>query len=270
MIKAAMKNNVLPIFIFDGPPENLKRAPNPELVQRAQQLYNQFRSLESTYDREIADELSSYPSIRLYFASYHLKELCQAIGIPGITSPSEAEMAAAALCRDRLVGTVLSNDVDAILFGSPHASKSMQFNQQKMVCVTQLDILQEIQLDLNQLRDLAILNGCDFHKGGLKGIGPRRGGVLLRRHGSLERVLKAKGLNKSERQVFLHAREIFDQGDFIDTNNYDLSLNAPISSRLIKMLKPLYGQEWAEKYTTELISIRKQFGHVQATLEIWY
>lgn len=268
-IKAAMKHNILPIFIFDGPPENLKRAANPELVQRAQHLYNQFKTLDSPYDREVADELHSYPSIRLYFALLHLKELCHVIGIPGITAPSEAEMTAAALCRDGLVGTVLSNDADAMLFGSPHVSKSFKFSLQTMVCAKQSEILQEAQLDLNQLRDLAILCGCDFLKIGLKGIGPRRGAVLLRRHGRLDRVLKTKGLDSSEREMFLLAREVFEEADLMDSSIYDLSLNAPIVSGLFRLLQPMYGVEWAEKYANEMVRIRKQFGHVQATLEVW-
>jgi 5'-3' exonuclease len=269
-IKRALRSNILPVLVFDGPPDRLKRNPNPELVQDAHALYRLFKKRQDPWDKEIAGQLHASPALKTYFAAHHLKELCQTIGVPAITAPSEAEMTAAALCRDGKVGTVVSSDADTILFGSLHVCKSLNFSKKELECITLEEILQHLQLgSLDQLRDLAIICGCDFHKKGLKGIGPQKGAKLLNRHRDLEGVLKARGLVSSERDEYILAREVFHEVDYIHAGMFNLILNAPIVSRLERMLTMVRGREWAEKTTDELVNLRRRFGQVQATLEAW-
>ncbi|MHA3964917.1 MAG: XPG/Rad2 family endonuclease, partial [Candidatus Thorarchaeota archaeon SMTZ1-45] len=193
-IRAALKQHILPIFIFDGPPETLKRKPNPQLIATAQLLYDRFLLQQDIHNSKVADALNETPAIRMYFATNHIKDLCRAIGVPTITAPSEAEMFGAVMCRDGLVGTLISNDADALLFGSPHVTKSLQFTKGIMECVTLSELERTLDLDLELLRDLAIVCGCDFHKKGVKGLGPRKGALELKRHGGLVYLLRAYGL----------------------------------------------------------------------------
>jgi 5'-3' exonuclease len=268
-IKSAIKQHITPVLVFDGPPETLKRAPNPQLIQQARDTYQIFMETQNPNNPELAELLFDSPAIRSYFAAYHLKDLCHALGVPVITAPSEAEMTTAALCRDGLVGTVVSNDADALLFGSLHVTKGLRFMKKEIDCITLEELLNGLNLQLGQLRDLAILCGCDFHKKGLKGIGPRKGSVLLKRHGNLEGVLKAKGIPSSERESFLLSREVFDEADLIDTKLFNLTLHAPIASKLIRMLTLTQGRDWAERTAIEFVKLRKNFGLLQATLEAW-
>jgi 5'-3' exonuclease len=135
--------------------------------------------------------------------------------------------------------------------------------------VTLNGIREVIDLELEDLKDLAVVCGCDFHREGVKGIGPRKGTLLLRRHGGLEGLLKARGYTHSQREPFLQAREVFDEGNYISIKHLDLSLKSPIIPRLHRILKPVMGEERAAESTETLVGLMKQFYIVQDTLEAW-
>lgn len=267
LIRQALKHNILPTLLFDGPPESMKRKPNPELIALAQMLYERFLVKQDVYDIKIVESLRERPAVRMYFAVNHIKDLCREAGIPAITSPSEAEMFGAVLCREGLVGSLVSNDADAFLFGSPHVIRSLQLSKGKMECTTLGELERVLDLDLELLRDLAIVCGCDFHKKGIKGLGPRKGAIELKRYGGLKYLLKARGLNLSEREDYIKAREVFDEASFMTAKAVDLTLKPLIAPRLVKLLQPAMGRDKAEAKTRELIQIWKMFGNTQTTLE---
>ena len=190
--------------------------------------------------------------------------------MPTVDAPSEAEMMCAAICQKGIAGTVVSNDIDSILFGSPHVTRSLQLSKRQMECVT-LDGIQEvIDLELEEMRDLAIVCGCDFHKKGIPGIGPRKGILLLRRYGGLEGLLKAKGYNSTDRTSVLEARAIFDESNYLDLSGITSTLQPPITSRIKRLLSPILGSERSESTIDTFVGLWKKFFIVQDTLETWF
>jgi flap endonuclease-1 len=269
LIRSCMSAHVLPVQVFDGPPELRKRNPNPKLVTQAERLYNQFTTVRDPYDEDISAMLWNSPALRMYFAAEHLRDLFRFVGIPTVTAPTEAEMFASVLCRDELVSTVVSNDSDALLFGSPHVTKQLQFSKGWISRATLKEFETGVGLDLEQLRDLAILCGCDFHKDGVKGVGPRKGVVLLQKYGSLEPVLKSLGFNSAEREDFLLARETFDEINYISSKKTRFSLNPPLIPKLVKFFEPLMDSDRSEQLIEELVALWRFFGSRQATLDQW-
>ncbi len=269
IIRSCLSKRFLPVFIFDGPPETLKRGANPDLVRRASELYAQYSKSKNVDDSIIGEPLARSRALRWYFSVNHLKDLCTSLGVPSLTAPSEAEMLAAVLCREGMVGTVLSNDVDALLFGSPHVTRTIQFGKHQIERCKLDDIQQSVDLNLDHLRDLAILCGCDFHKQGVKGIGPRKGSVLLKRHGTLDRVLKAKGFSPSEIEEYLLSREVFEESNFISPKGIQIKLNPPNIHDLLSLLEPVVGRENAERQGRRMVNLWKNFNKEQTTLEQW-
>jgi flap endonuclease-1 len=269
LVKSTLSNHILPVYIFDGPPETRKREPNPELIKRAAELYREFTLDRDPYDEEISRALWKSKALRMYFASEHLKSLASVVGVPSITAPSESEMLGAALCRDGVVDTVLSNDVDTLLFGSPHVTKQFQSSNGRILRVKLTELESRIALDIELLRDLAILCGCDFHKEGVKGIGPRKGAILLQRHGGLVEVLKSKGFNHSQREGYIEAREIFDEPSYLTTDTYRFGLNPPIVPKLVRILTPVMQEDAVKSMVQKMIRLWKGFGNRQSTLEQW-
>jgi flap endonuclease-1 len=269
LIKATLRAHVLPVFVFDGPPESRKRAPNPELIRQATRVYSVFQQDRDPFNEEIANELWRSPALRAYFAAEHLRDLGNIFGIPTITAPSEAEMLAAALCREGAANTVVTNDVDALLFGSPHITKQMQLSSNRILCVTAVDLEKHLGLDLELLRDLAVVSGCDFHEEGVKGIGVRRGIVLLQRHGGLIGLLKSRGYSYRERKEFIEAREVFDEASFLTAGNIRLKLNPPLVHKSERALEIVMSTERATTITNQILSLWRSFGNRQSTLEQW-
>jgi flap endonuclease-1 len=269
LIRATLSNHILPVFLYDGPPETRKREPNPELVKRAADLYRDFTLDGDPYNEEISSALWKSKALRMYFASEHLKTLGSVVGVPSITAPSESEMLGAAMCRDGVVDTVVSNDVDTLLFGSPHVTKQLQTSNRRILRVKLSELESHIGLDIELLRDLAILWGCDFHKEGVKGIGPRKGRILLQRHGGLIEVLKSKGLTHSQREEYVRAREIFDEPTYLSTDTYRFGLNPPIVPKLVRILTPVMAEDAVESMVQKMVRLWKGFGNRQSTLEQW-
>ncbi|NHJ13433.1 MAG: hypothetical protein EAX95_07135 [Candidatus Thorarchaeota archaeon] len=269
LAKSCLKAHVLPIMIFDGPPEKRKRSPNPELVNSADQLYKRFSVEGDPFDEELSGMLWQSPALRMYFSAAHLRAMFSLMGVPAITAPTEAEMFAAVLCRNDIVRSVVSNDSDALLFGSPHVTKQLHFSKGLINRVTLTDLEIVSGLNLEQLRDLAILCGCDFHKAGVKGIGPRKGAILLEQYLSLEPVLKSLGLGAEEREDLMVARESFDEANYLSTGGIRLNLNPPLIPSLLRFLEPVFGVSYAEKQVEALVGLWRKFGSHQATLEQW-
>ncbi|MFW9847367.1 MAG: hypothetical protein ACFFD6_11505, partial [Candidatus Thorarchaeota archaeon] len=263
LVRVCLKLNTLPVLVFDGPPEQMKRSPNPDLVLMAQSLYKQFAETADPFDEEISKELRRSPSIRMYFAAEHVRELGRVLGLPTLTAPSEAELYAAIMCREGLVNTVVSNDSDALLFGSPHVTRQLQLSRNVIQRATLRELEINASLDLEGLRDLAIVCGCDFHKEGVKGIGPRKGSVLLQRYGGLEGLLKSRGYGRRDREPFIQAREVFDEAGYISVAGVSPRLNPPIIPRLVRMLTSHMAEERAEEIGRQLIGLWREFGSRQ-------
>ena len=268
LVRSTLSVHILPIMIFDGPPETRKRTPNPELIQTAHNLYEQFVREGDPFNEAISQVLWKNRAVRMYFAAEHIRDLSRVIGIPTMTSPSEAEMLAATLCRDKQVDTVVSNDVDSLLFGSPHVTKQLQVSNSRILRAKLEDFETQMGLDLERLRDLAVLCGCDFHEG-LKGVGPRKGALLLQRHGGLLEVLKAKGISYAKREEFVQAREVFDEPSYLSTDGVELRLHPPIVPKLTRALRMLMSADAAETSVDRILKLWKQFGTRQSTLEQW-
>ncbi|TXT55244.1 MAG: hypothetical protein BAJATHORv1_40154 [Candidatus Thorarchaeota archaeon] len=269
IIRSAMKQKVLPLLLFDGPPESLKRKPNPSLLINAHSLYQKFKENEDAFDDSISGSLYNSPALRMYFAMEHIQDIASYCGVPVIRCPSEAELYGSLLCNRGIVKTVVSNDVDALLFGSPHVTKQIQFSK-GLICRTTLsDITESIGLSVSQLRDLAILCGCDFYPEGLKGIGPRKGAVLLKRYNDLPSLLDSKGIYGIQREEMLEARDVFEEIQYLSLKGVNTSLRPPLITRLERILFPVLGEERAKQWATEMLSLWKHFRTEQATLDQW-
>ncbi|TFF84122.1 hypothetical protein EU524_01435 [Candidatus Thorarchaeota archaeon] len=268
-VLSCLRNHILPVFVFDGPPERLKRRANHKLVMSAELLYKQWR--DSTDLDALQPHLESFlsPAMRLYFAMFHIKDICSAAGLPVVAAPSEAEMAAAVLSQERKVGTVVSNDADALLFGATHVTRSIRLSKGEIERALLSDFTQKLELDLHQMRDLAVICGCDFHKQGVHGIGPHKGAIGLKRHGGLEPFLRALGRSPTDIQAYLKARDVFEEGGFINLGVQSLALQPPVVGRVERLLEEAMGSELAEKRATEILRLWKDFGRVQMTLEGW-
>jgi flap endonuclease-1 len=147
------------------------------------------------------------------------KRLLESLGVPAIQAPSEGEALAAQLARDDSVWASASQDNDSLLYNSPRMIRNLSITGRRRVSrsktykmlspeVIDLDMnLKLMKITREQLIDVAMLVGTDYNDK-VPGIGAKTALKLVREHGSIEAIQKAKGTHfdfpvEEIRQIFL-------------------------------------------------------------------
>jgi len=219
---------IQPIFIFDGQSPELKA---DELAARRK------RRLEAEAIHKQALEDGDYQTAqkmaqRIVHYSPEMiddtKKMLDLLGVRWIDAAAEGEGQAAVMAVKGQLDIVATQDWDALLYGSPILVRNLMSHGSKRhgrTVKAQKINLQEMldthDLSREQLVDLAIMIGTDFHPG-LKGIGPKTGIKLIKSLGTIEAICEEKGKEVPERLDEI--REIF--------------LNHPASEVAVESLKP--------------------------------
>lgn len=142
-----IEKGIFPVWVFDGPPPRLK---GDTLMVRSTREKSKKSSV-SIKAQEIKEIIS----------------LLEAMGIPHIIAPGEAEAQCAALNLMGLVQIVITNDIDAILFG---CKTMVKYNETDISCIDTTSVLNALNLTQLQLIQLSCIVGNDYCRGiiGLK------------------------------------------------------------------------------------------------------
>ncbi len=220
--------DIRPVFVFDGPPPELKRAEIEKRRAVRQQAQEAYEAAVAAGDLGTAWS-KAVTSTRLTRAMVEdAKSLLSLLGIPWVQAPSEGEAQAAFLAREGQVWAAGSKDYDSLLFGAPRlvrflAVSSSEYlpsqGRSRYVPPELLDLeenLRHLRLTREQLIDAAILVGTDFFEG-LKGFGPKTAVKRLQEWGSLDRApkdIQAKlPANVNEIRSFFRRPPVVEPGD---------------------------------------------------------
>jgi len=189
---------IRPVFVFDGPPPELKREEIRKRREAREKAQREYREAAAAGDSTTAFAKAVMTSRLTRTMVEEAKVLLGLLGIPWIQAPSEGEAEAAFLARQGTVWAAGSKDYDSLLFGAPRmvrflAVRSTEFlpsqGRSRAVPPEVLDLeenLAHLGLTREQLIDVAVLVGTDFNEG-IKGIGPKGAAKRLREWGSLDR-----------------------------------------------------------------------------------
>jgi len=232
---------IKPVFVFDGDSPELKEE---ELAQR------RARREEAERIHIDALEAGDFPLAQkmaqriVHYSPQMVEEtqqLLDLLGVPWVTAAAEGEAQAAVMAAKGQLDVVATQDWDALLYGSPVLVRNLMddgtkrygriINAQK---INLKSMLEEQDLSREQLVDLAIMIGTDFHPG-IKGIGPKTGLKLIREHQTLEAVCEAKGKELPERLDEI--REIFLNHPVVDVDDDRLVQGDVDRKGLVKFLQ---------------------------------
>ena len=166
------------------------------------------------------------------------------MGIPYVDAPTEAEAQCAALAKAGKVYAAATEDMDTLCFQSPvlirHLTFSEQRNAKEPIQEIYLDkVLTGLDMTLDQFVDLCILLGCDYCET-IPKVGPKSALELIRKHGSLEGVVKfLEGSDKyklPEDWPWQDVRELFLKPDVAPAEEFDFKWNAPDTEGLVNFL----------------------------------
>lgn len=237
-----LKKNIKPVYVFDGEPPQLKFDTIDKRKIIREEAFEKYIIARENKDFENAIKYAQMSTRLNHKIIEETVILLKYLGIPSVFAPSEGESQAAFMTIKGDVDIVASQDYDSLLFGSTQLVRNLAVgkkrklpNKKEYVDITpELYILNEIlekhEIDREALVDIAILVGTDYNEG-IRNIGPKKALKLIKKYGSIEKVLAAIGKEIENlddiKNIFLHPNV---------TEEYRLVWYKPDKEKIIEFL----------------------------------
>ncbi len=188
-----MLKNIKIAVVFDGKPPEIKFGTTQEREGRKRVAEEKFKEAFESEDIESAYKYSKQ-TVRLSKDMVdEAKELLDAMGLPVIQAPSEAEAQASYICRKGDVWAVASNDFDCLLYGAPRIIQNLTLSSTRRLASGQIieikpglinleKNLSRLKLNNDQLLVLAVMVGTDYNPKGIFKIGPKKAYALVKKY----------------------------------------------------------------------------------------
>ncbi|AGB04439.1 flap structure-specific endonuclease [Aciduliprofundum sp. MAR08-339] len=214
-----MAEGIKPVYVFDGRPPELKMRTIQERMHVRTRALEEWEEALERGDLEEARTRAQQASFLTRDMVDEAKKLLDHMGVPWVQAPSEGEAQAAFMAQRGDAYASASQDFDSLLFGTPRLVRNMAITGKRKLPRKRVyvevkpemlvlnETLKNLEITREQLVDIGILVGTDFNPG-IKGIGPKTALKLIKKFGSLERVMDEKGIvieNYEEiRNIFLN------------------------------------------------------------------
>lgn len=185
-------------------------------TERKAEAEKELQLAKERGDQEAVEKLSKRTVRVTREQTSECQRLLRLMGVPVVEAPSEAEAQCASLCKRGLAYAVATEDMDALTFGAPRLVRNLMAPASANKPVMEFDlpeVLKGLELSQEEFVDLCILCGCDYTEK-IAGIGPTRALALVKKHRSIEEILKSIDPTKYKipapfpyeraRELFLH------------------------------------------------------------------
>ena len=188
MLEAGIK----PVYVFDGKPPTMKGGELAKRKDKREAAEAELEKAKEAGDQEMIEKMSKRTVRVSKEQSMEVMKLARLMGLPVFEAPCEAEASCAALCKAGLVYAAASEDMDTLCFSCPKLARNLMAPASQGKPILEFDFdkcLQELDLTWDQFIDVCIMCGCDYCDS-IKGIGPVKALQLIKKHGSIEEMLK--------------------------------------------------------------------------------
>ena len=235
-----LEKGVIPIFVFDGKPPELK---NKVLQNRKNVRKKAALKLENAVTEK---EKIKYFKRSVSISKEQMeqcRELLDLMGIPYIQAPEEADSQCAYLNKKGLVDAVLTEDMDILTFGAPKIVRNLSSFHKKPIEIRLDNILESLELSQDEFIEFCILLGCDY-SGHVSSINCFQIYDYYSKYKdfyeTLEKIRKDNYYTSSFKN-YLSVKEYFTNPLVNELNESDLILKKPKYSELMKLLVGKYG-----------------------------
>ncbi|EGR32852.1 hypothetical protein IMG5_068750 [Ichthyophthirius multifiliis] len=230
-------SGIKPAWIFDGKPPEFKSG---ELTKRQKAKANALEKQKAALDIGDMEEALKMEQRNLFITKDMKNDaikMLQLLGVPVIQAPCEAEAQCAALTKAKKVFATVTEDMDALTFGTPTLLRGLNSKKEPIIEIDYNLMLQELELTQEQFVDLCILCGCDYLVR-IDGIGPITAYKLIKEHLTLENVIaymeKANDENSKKQKFkipseynYVGARDLFFNPVIEDPEKMELKWTKP-------------------------------------------
>ncbi len=218
-----IENSIRPIYVFDGKPSELKLETIRERRKIKEEAKVKMIKAQEAENFEEAKKYAQQTSKLNTSMIEEAKKLIEYMGIPIVQASSEGEAQSAYLVEKGDAWGCASQDYDTLLFGGERLIRNFAVSRSKKVRDTSVKIdieyvslkkfLDHLDISREQLVEMGILIGVDFFPG-VKGIGQHTALNLIRKHGSIENIMKEKVMvGKTEididKEIIEKTKELF-------------------------------------------------------------
>jgi flap endonuclease-1 len=219
-----LKRNIIPIYVFDGCPPQLK---NKVLSNRKN---NRIKAHEKMVNASTEVERIKYFKRCVHITSEQIKqsqELLDLMGIPYIVSNEEADSQCAYLSKKGIVYGVYTEDMDILTFGAQKIIRNLTSYKKNIIEISLSDILNKLELSYEEFIDFCILLGCDY----CNGINEIQPNILFKYFKEVKTIedtlelLKKNGFRVPENIDYKKAKEYFlecKSNKYLDYKNINL------------------------------------------------
>lgn len=196
-IEAGMK----PVFVFDGEPPSLKRDTIRQRTEARIEAEEAWKEALAAGEVRQAWTKATRASRLTGMMIEDSKRLLDYMGIPHVQAPSEGEAQAAFMVETGKADAAASQDFDSVLFGCPRLIRNLAISGKRRIPRTDRfvqvepeeillsELLESLGINREQLVDMCILIGTDYHPG-IKGIGPKKAHNIISRFGSIDAAVE--------------------------------------------------------------------------------
>ncbi len=159
-----LANGVQPVFVFDGPPPDMKRRTIEQRGARkdeAQQMYEEAKANGNT------EAAQKYAARTVRVESEFLDstyEMLDAMGVPHMEAPSEADPQCAYLYEQGIADYVCSTDFDVFNYGTGTGTLVRSFSGDQCEMFSLPQILDEMEISFEQYQWARIAQGNDYNE----------------------------------------------------------------------------------------------------------
>lgn len=199
-------------FVLDGKSPELKLKERKEREERKLIAEEKLKDAKELEDIELMHKYSMQATRLDKEMIKEAKELIEALGLPVIQAPSEAE-AQASFMTTKDVYAIVSQDYDSLLFGAQKIVRNLTISQRKRLpnggsvsikpeIIYLEEALKTLELNQDQLIIAGILIGTDFNNKGVKGIGPKNAIKLVKTNKDYDKMFKSLNADFDWKEIY--------------------------------------------------------------------
>lgn len=206
-----MEKGIKLVVVIDGETPYLKASTHAERRLRKQEAHEKFTKAKQEEDTEAMHKYAKQLSFLNDKMIKEARELVEALGIPCIQSPQEADAQLSHLNRQGEISFVGSNDYDCLLFGANKLLLNLTLSQKRKLSsgkviniqpeyIVLSELLSSLNISQEKLIALGILVGTDYHEG-VHGIGPKKALKIVQQHKTLPEIFNAVNFEGDWKEV---------------------------------------------------------------------
>lgn len=207
-IEHLLKNNITPIYLFDGKPTEDKR----ELIIKRKETYEKNKKtieelkikkeelIQNTLNLDdIEEQLNNIQNninkktknnVKVNFEKViQFKEILDNLGIFYYECEGETDSYIKSFFDNKLIDYVITEDLDFLTHGCKNVLCKYNYSRKKIILYNLENILNELEISYESFVDFCIILGCDYYSKGIKNIGPVKGYDFIKKYKSIKCML---------------------------------------------------------------------------------